>query len=305
MPSALVTQTDLPLPLVTRGKVRDVYDLGDRLLMVASDRLSAFDVVLPTPIPSKGAVLTQLSRFWFDLTADLTPNQCLTGSDAELPAELADRADLQGRSMVVKKTKPYPVECVVRGYLSGSAWAEYRKAAPTAGVVELWGIRLPAELKESDRLPEPLFTPSTKATEGHDESISFAQMADLVGEDDARALRDRSLQVYAAGTRHAESRGLILADTKFEFGERDGQMLLIDEVLTPDSSRFWDADIYTSGQPQPSFDKQFVRDWLQALCDAGQWDKTPPGPELPADIAQGTSERYREAYRRITGHDLP
>jgi phosphoribosylaminoimidazole-succinocarboxamide synthase len=272
--------------------------------MVASDRISAFDVVLPTPIPYKGSVLTQISRFWFDLTAPFCPNQNLSGADAELPGDLAGREELQGRSVVVKKTTPYPVECVVRGYLSGSAWSAYKKAPPTNGIVDLWGVRLPADLKESGRLPEPIFTPTTKAQTGHDESMTFSEVEDMVGTDTARALRDRTLAVYEVGCRHAESRGLILADTKFEFGERDGEMLLIDEVMTPDSSRFWDANIYQPGQPQPSFDKQFVRDWLQALCDAGEWNKQPPGPDLPADIVLGTSDRYLEAYRRVTGQAL-
>lgn len=304
MTSPTVTSTDLPLPVVTRGKVRDVYDLGDRLLLVATDRISAFDVILPTPIPDKGAVLTQISQFWFRQTSSLCPNQTLSGPKAELPSEAADRVELRGRSVVVKKTRPFPVECVVRGYLSGSAWAAYRKATPASGIVELWGLRLPAGLKESERLPEPVFTPTTKAHAGHDESITLKEMADRVGADTANLLRERSIAVYEAGCRHAESRGLIVADTKFEFGERDGEILLIDEVLTPDSSRFWDAAIYAVGQPQPSFDKQFVRDWLQALANRGEWNKEPPGPELPEEIVRGTSERYREAYRRVTGEAL-
>jgi phosphoribosylaminoimidazole-succinocarboxamide synthase len=299
-----VSSTDLPFPVVTRGKVRDVYDLGDRLLMVATDRISAFDVILPTPISCKGAVLTQISRFWFDLTASICPNQTLTGPEAELPPAVADWEELHGRSVVVKKTRPFPVECVVRGYLSGSAWAAYRRAVPNSGVVELWGLRLPSGLKESERLPEPLFTPTTKAHAGHDESITLEQTADRIGSDTARLLKDRSLAVYVAGCRHAESRGLILADTKFEFGERDGETLLIDEVLTPDSSRFWDAETYAVGQPQPSFDKQYVRDWLQDLADRGEWNKEPPGPDLPEEIVRGTTERYLVAYRRITGNEL-
>ena len=303
-PAPTVTESRLPLPLAARGKVRDVYDLGDRLLLVATDRISAFDVVLPTPIPHKGAVLTQLSRFWFDLTAFLCANHTLDGPDAALPPELSDDADLIRRSAVVKKTNPFPVECVARGYLSGSAWAAYRNAAPQNGIVVLWGLRLPSGLRESDRLPEPLFTPSTKPLAGHDESITFEQMVDTIGAEVAETLRERTLSVYAAGCRHAETRGLILADTKFEFGERDGQILLIDELMTPDSSRFWDAETYAPGAPQPSFDKQFVRDWLQALVDASRWDKLPPAPELPGEVVQGTSDRYREAYRRITGHAL-
>jgi phosphoribosylaminoimidazole-succinocarboxamide synthase len=298
-----VLQTDLPLPLVARAKVRDVYDLGDYLLLVATDRLSAFDVVLPTPIPHKGAVLTQLSRFWFELTADLCPNQ-MPNEAMELPHDLPNRDDLLTRSAIVKKTKPFPVECVARGYLSGSAWNAYRNAVSRNGVIELWGLQLPSGLKESERLPEPIFTPSTKPTSGHDESIRFTDMVDLIGTETANTLRDRTLSVYAEGCRHAESRGLIIADTKFEFGVRDGEILLIDELLTPDSSRFWDAAIYQPGKPQPSFDKQYVRDWLQALVDAKGWNKEPPGPHLPGDVVAGTSERYVEAYRRITGLEL-
>ncbi|MBW3623927.1 MAG: phosphoribosylaminoimidazolesuccinocarboxamide synthase [Armatimonadetes bacterium] len=304
MTARTVSTTDLPFPVVTRGKVRDVYDLGDRLLLVASDRISAFDVILPSPIPDKGRVLTQISQFWFDLTAPLCPNQTLSGPDAEFPEEVKDREELHGRAVVVKKTQPFPVECVVRGYLSGSAWAAYRQAASANGIVELWGLRLPAGLRDSDRLPEPVFTPTTKAHSGHDESITFEEMAGTVGNETAGLLRDRALAVYEAGCRHAESRGLIVADTKFEFGERDGEILLIDEALTPDSSRFWDARTYEPGRPQPSFDKQFVRDWLQDLADREEWNKESPGPELPEEIVRGTSERYREAYRRITGREL-
>jgi phosphoribosylaminoimidazole-succinocarboxamide synthase len=299
-----VTQTDLPLPVITRGKVRDVYDLGDRILLVATDRISAFDVVLPTPIPHKGAVLTQIALFWFQLTESLSKNHILKGSQGELPAEIADRPELAGRSTVAIKTKPFPVECVARGYLSGSAWSAYRKETPRDGIIELWGVRLPSDLKESDRLPEPIFTPTTKAQTGHDESLTFRETFDLVGREVAESLRDRTLAVYLKGCDYAESRGLILADTKFEFGERDGEILLIDELLTPDSSRFWDREIYKPGQAQPSFDKQFVRDWLQALVDAGQWKKEPPGPELPGDVVEGTSQRYLEAYRRVTGSEL-
>jgi phosphoribosylaminoimidazole-succinocarboxamide synthase len=299
-----VTRTDLPYPIITRGKVRDVYDLGDRILLVVTDRLSAFDVVLPTPIPRKGAALTQISNFWFGLTAKLCSNHILSGAEGALPDDISGRSELQGRSTVVVKTKPFPVECVARGYLSGSAWAAYKKSTPRDGIIELWGVRLPSGLVESDRLPEPIFTPSTKATSGHDESLTFEEMADLIGSETATTLRDKTLEVYGAGCDHAESRGLILADTKFEFGEREGGILLIDELLTPDSSRFWDQRIYQPGKSQPSFDKQFVRDWLQALVDDGKWNKEPPGPELPEEIVTGTTERYLEAYRRITGDEL-
>ncbi|MBA4370287.1 MAG: phosphoribosylaminoimidazolesuccinocarboxamide synthase [Coriobacteriaceae bacterium] len=276
-----------------RGKVRDIYDLGDRLLMVASDRLSAFDVVLPDPIPHKGEVLTRLSLFWFELLAGVVPNHLISADVADLPDRFAARADyLRGRSMLVKKARVHPVECIVRGYLAGSGWAEYQREGTVCG------IALPAGLRESERLPEPLFTPSTKAVIGeHDENISFERAARIVGAETAAALRDAAVAVYSEAREHASSRGIIIADTKFEFGEVDGVLTLVDEVLTPDSSRFWPAITYEPGRAQLSFDKQYVRDWLEA----SGWDKRPPAPALPAEVVEGTSRRYIEAYELITG----
>jgi phosphoribosylaminoimidazole-succinocarboxamide synthase len=285
--------TDLPgLPLWRRGKVRDVYDLGDRLLVVATDRISAFDVVLPTGIPGKGAVLTQLSLFWFSLLADVVPNHLLTADVSEYPDRLQPfRAQLEGRSMIVVKAQALPVECVVRGYLVGSGWKDYQKTGAVCG------IALPAGLRESDRLEPALFTPSTKAEVGHDENISFAEVERLVGAARAADLRRLSLEIYARARAHAEARGIILADTKFEFGLHDGKLIWIDEALTPDSSRFWPADGYAPGRAQPSFDKQYVRDYLETL----RWDKRPPGPSLPGEVVARTVEKYREAYDRLTG----
>jgi phosphoribosylaminoimidazole-succinocarboxamide synthase len=290
-----VGQTSLPLPLFRRGKVRDTYILDDRhLLMVATDRISAFDVVLPTPIPLKGAVLTMLSRFWFEQTADLVPNHLVEVIlDPKQAAGLGD-PKLVGRAMVVRRAERVDIECVVRGYLAGSAWDEYRR---TGGVC---GIRLPAGLREADRLPEPIFTPATKAETGHDENISFERMAELVGEELARQLKDLSLKLYSRAAQVAESRGVIIADTKFEFGLLDGQIIVIDELLTPDSSRFWDAALYEPGRSQPSFDKQYVRDWL---VQSG-WNREPPAPPLPDEVVAGTVSRYLEAYTRLTGQDL-
>ena len=280
------------LPLWRRGKVRDVYDLGDRLLIVTTDRISAFDVVLPTPIPGKGSVLTQLSLFWFELLEDVVPNH-IDRSGRDVP-ELAKYArDLEGRSMIVAKTDPLPVECVVRGYVAGSAWKDYKATG------EVCGIRMPKGLKESDRLEEPVFTPSTKAEEGHDENISFERMAQIVGADRAEELRDLTLRLYTRARAHAEERGIILADTKLEFGIRDGRVVWIDEAFTPDSSRFWPKDVYAAGRSQPSFDKQFVRDYLESIA----WDKRPPAPPLPADVVSRTREKYLEAYARLTGRD--
>ena len=276
-----------------RGKVRDIYDLGDKLLIVATDRLSAFDVILPTPIPDKGRVLTQLSLFWFDLLKDVIPNHVLSGT--EFPAAFAGFKDeLAGRTMLVRKTEAVPIECVVRGYLSGSGWKDYR----TTGKV--CGITLPSGLRESDRLPEPIFTPATKAVSGHDENISFEQAAALIGKDLVERIRDISLDIYVRAAKHAEPRGIILADTKFEFGLLNGQLLWIDEALTPDSSRFWSAALYSPGGAQPSFDKQFVRDYLERM----RWPKTPPGPELPPEIVAATRAKYREAFRILAGHEL-
>ncbi|HEV3374264.1 MAG TPA: phosphoribosylaminoimidazolesuccinocarboxamide synthase [Candidatus Acidoferrum sp.] len=276
-----------------RGKVRDIYDLGGKLLIVATDRLSAFDVVLPTPIPDKGRVLTQLSLFWFNLLKDVVPNHVLSATDFPPPFD-SYRDDLAGRSMVVRKTQPLSIECVVRGYVSGSGWKDYR----TTG--KICGIALPAGLRESDRLLEPLFTPSTKATAGHDENISFEQAALLIGKELAERVRTISLEIYRRAAAYAEPRGVILADTKFEFGLLGNELIWIDEALTPDSSRFWPAAQYKPGGPQPSFDKQFVRDYLERI----QWSKTPPGPELPPEVVAATRAKYREAYRILSGHEL-
>jgi phosphoribosylaminoimidazole-succinocarboxamide synthase len=279
-----------------QGKVRDIFDLGDSLLMVATDRISAFDYVLGSGIPDKGKVLTQLSAFWFEKTAGIVPNHLLTMDVREYPREMRQYADiLAGRSMLVKKTNPVPIECVARGYLSGSGWKEYR----TTG--DVCGITLPAGLRESDRLPEPIFTPATKATTGHDINISEAEAAKLVGAELIQRLRDFTLGLYAFGAAHAESCGIILADTKFEFGLTDSsEIVLIDEALTPDSSRYWPQDEYTPGGPQPSFDKQFVRDYLEQI----QWNKQPPVPSLPDDVVTRTHQKYVEAYRRLTGKEL-
>ncbi len=291
-----ILETNLPgLRLWRRGKVRDVYDLGDRLLIVATDRISAFDVVLPTGIPDKGKVLTQLSLFWFGVLADVVPNHVVTSVIDEYPAALRPhRSQLEGRSMLVEKTDPLPVECVVRGYLSGSGWKDYQKTGAVCG------IPLPAGLRESDRLDPALFTPSTKAEVGHDENISFEAVEGTLGAERAREVRDVSLALYERARAHAEARGIILADTKFEFGVAGGRLVWIDEALTPDSSRFWPKDAYQPGRGQPSFDKQFVRDYLESLA----WDKRPPAPALPEDVVARTRQKYREAYARITGSDL-
>jgi len=290
-----VAETSLPLPLFRRGKVRDTYILDDRyLLMVATDRISAFDVVLPTPIPLKGAVLTMLSRFWFEQTADLVPNHLVEVIlDPKQAAGLGD-PKLVGRAMVVRRAERVDIECVVRGYLAGAAWDEYRRTGGGCG------IRLPAGLREADRLPEPIFTPATKAETGHDENIPFERVAELVGEGLACQLKDLSLKLYSRAAQVAESRGIIIADTKFEFGLLDGQIIVIDELLTPDSSRFWDAALYEPGRSQPSFDKQYVRDWL---VQSG-WNREPPAPPLPDEVVAGTVSRYLEAYTRLTGQDL-
>jgi phosphoribosylaminoimidazole-succinocarboxamide synthase len=276
-----------------RGKVRDIYDLGDKLLIVATDRLSAFDVILPTPIPDKGRVLTQLSLFWFDLLKDVMPNHVLSAS--EFPAPFAGyREELAGRSMVVRKTQPLPIECVVRGYLSGSGWKDYKATG------KICGITLPAGLRESERLPTPIFTPSTKAAAGHDENIPIEKVIAEIGEELATRVRAISVDLYQRAAAYAEPRGILLADTKFEFGMLDGELIWIDEAFTPDSSRFWPATRYRAGGPQPSFDKQFVRDYLERI----HWAKTPPGPELPAEVVGATREKYLEAFRILTGHDL-
>jgi phosphoribosylaminoimidazole-succinocarboxamide synthase len=288
--------------------VRDIYDLGDKLLIVATDRISAFDVVLPNGIPDKGRVLTQLSLYWFERTRHLVSNhlisaeidviaEAVTSAGGQVDAQVREMLD--GRSMLVVKAKPYPIECVVRGYLAGSLWKEYVQAGGREKPVTLHGIALPAGLRESDRLQEPIFTPATKAASGHDENISLEQAARMVGAV-ARELARLSMQIYRFARDEAVQKGIIIADTKFEFGERDGQILLIDEVLTPDSSRFWAVDDYVPGRSQPSFDKQYVRDWLES----SGWDKTPPAPQLPPDVVQKTAEKYREAYRRMTGREL-
>jgi phosphoribosylaminoimidazole-succinocarboxamide synthase len=292
--NAVISQTNFPgLKLRGRGKVRDIYELGDRLLIVATDRLSAFDVVLPTPIPDKGRVLTQLSLFWFERLAGVVPHHVITAND--FTGDLAPYAvSLAGRAMLVRRTNPAPIECVVRGYISGSGWKDYQKTG------KICGIPLPAGLHESDRLPEPIFTPSTKATTGHDENISFEETVSRVGRALAERLRDTSLQLYRRAAEHAAARGIIIADTKFEFGLLGEQLIWIDEALTPDSSRFWPADQYQPGRSQPSFDKQYVRDYLEKIG----WNKQPPAPALPADIVAATQQKYREAYQRITGHAL-
>ena len=276
-----------------RGKVRDIYDLGDRLLIVATDRLSAFDVVMATPIPDKGRILTQISLFWFNLLHDVIPNHVLSATEFPPPFDRFAE-DLAGRSMVVRKTQPLPIECVARGYLSGSGWKEYRATG------RVCGIPLPPGLGESDKLPQPIFTPATKATSGHDENISFERTVEILGRPLAEKVRNVTLDIYHRAAAYAEPRRILLADTKFEFGQLNGELLWIDEALTPDSSRFWPADQYKPGGPQPSFDKQFVRDYLERI----QWPKTPPGPELPPDVVAGTRAKYREAYRILVGRDL-
>jgi phosphoribosylaminoimidazole-succinocarboxamide synthase len=289
-----VVQTDFTdLHLVKRGKVRDIYDLGDMLLMVATDRISAFDVVMPTPIPDKGKLLTQISLFWFEKMADQAPHHVLSSDVREYPAACRPYSDtLAGRSMLVRKTNPLPVECVVRGYISGSGWASYRATQSVCG------ISLPAGLKESDALSEPIFTPSTKADIGqHDVNIDFEETAARIGLPLAEKLRARSLAIYRRGADFARGKGIIIADTKFEFGLDGDRLLLIDELLTPDSSRFWPVDLYRPGGPQQSFDKQYLRDYLSAL----DWDKTPPGPDLPEAVVEKTRQKYLEAFSRLTG----
>jgi phosphoribosylaminoimidazole-succinocarboxamide synthase len=279
--------------LWSRGKVRDIYDCGDKLLIVATDRLSAFDVVLPTPIPDKGRVLTQLSLFWFETLRDIVPNHIVSAT--EFPEEFVPfKSQLAGRAMLVSKTEPLAIECVVRGYVSGSGWKDYQATG------KICGISLPAGLREADKLPEPIFTPATKATTGHDENISFAQAAEIVGREVADRVRALSLEIYGRASELAAARGIIIADTKFEFGITGGEIIWIDEALTPDSSRFWPADGYAPGRAQPSFDKQYVRDYLERIG----WSKTPPPPELPADVVAATTAKYREAYRRLTGSEL-
>jgi len=290
----VIQETNFPgLTPAARGKVRDIYDLGGQLLIVATDRLSAFDVVMPTPIPDKGNVLTQLSLFWFEVLKDVIPNHVLSATDFPAPFD-AFREQLAGRSMLVRKTQPLPIECVVRGYLSGSGWKEYQSTG------KVCGIALPSGLRESDKLPEPIFTPATKATSGHDENISFERAAGLIGAPLAEKVRSVSLEIYNRAATYAAPRGVILADTKFEFGLLNNQLIWIDEAITPDSSRFWPAAQYSPGGPQPSFDKQFVRDYLERI----RWPKTPPGPALPPDVVAATRAKYREAYRLLVGREL-
>lgn len=287
---------DLPgIPKVKSGKVREVFDLGQYLLFVATDRISAFDCIMPNGIPNKGKALTQMSHYWFDETESIIKNHRVARADAPLPQELKPfEAKLAGRSMIVLKAKPLAIECVVRGYLAGSGWKEYKKSQSVCGVA------LPPGLQESSELPEPIFTPSTKAEEGHDENISFEQAERIVGADIARKVRDASIKLYSWARDYARKRGIIIADTKFEFGLLDGEVILIDEVLTPDSSRFWPMSEYQPGRGQSSFDKQFVRDYLENLG----WNKQPPAPKLPADVVAKTAEKYAEAYRCLTGKEL-
>ena len=289
MPDDALLELDIPeLTKVKSGKVREVFDLGEHFLFVASDRISAFDVIMPNGIPRKGEVLTQISHFWFDKYADLVPNHRVANG---LPENLAHLAP---RSMVVKKAEPLEIECIVRGYIAGSGWKEYQRDGTVCG------IQLPENLLESAELEQPLFTPSTKADEGHDENISFEQAVEIEGREVAEKVRDLSLQIYTEAREYARERGIIIADTKFEFGKLDGELILIDEVLTPDSSRFWPLDEYEPGRGQHAYDKQFVRDYLETL----NWDKTPPGPKLPDEIVQRTQGRYLEAYEQLTGVEL-
>jgi len=293
MSTTVLLETSLPGLPVRRGKVRDIYDLGDHLLLVATDRISAFDFVLPTGIPDKGRVLTQISAFWFDLLGE--PSHLVTTDVEQVPlGDGVDREPLRGRATLCRKTEVVPVECVVRGYLAGSGWKEYGESGTVCG------IELPEGLTESAKLPEPIFTPATKAEEGHDENISFEQMVEIIGQETADELRRRSLDIFQRGTEYAEQRGIIIADTKFEFGRVGDEVILIDEVLTPDSSRFWPADQYSPGRGQPSFDKQFVRDYLGST----DWDKNSPPPELPDEIVEQTRAKYLEAYEQLTGMKL-
>ena len=297
MTEQIILQTEFKdLQLLNRGKVRDLYDMGDALLMIATDRISAFDVILPNGIPGKGKILTQLSAFWFSQLAGIVPHHLISTRVEDFPAACRPYRDiLSGRSMLIKKTKPLPVECVVRGYLSGSGWKDYQKSGAVCG------IPLPAGLKESDSLGEPIFTPSTKAEIGtHDENINFSAAEKLVGKETAARLKQLTIAIYQKARSIAEEKGIIIADTKFEFGMLNGEIILIDEVLTPDSSRFWPQDSYAPGKAQNSFDKQFVRDYLLSLT----WDQKPPAPTLPAEIIQKTSQRYQEAFRRLTGKEF-
>ncbi|MBU0573852.1 MAG: phosphoribosylaminoimidazolesuccinocarboxamide synthase [Candidatus Margulisbacteria bacterium] len=278
-----------------RGKVRDIYDLGENLLIVASDRISAFDYIMQNGIPDKGRILTQISAFWFNYTRDIIANHIISTDSADFPGTLKNNPVVDKRSMLVKKCKVVPVECVVRGYISGSGWKEYQQSQ------SICGIKLTAGLKESDKLPEPIFTPTTKAEEGHDLPITFDQVKDQVGSKLAEEIKNKSIEVYKKAAEYASTKGMIIADTKFEFGQMpDGSVILIDEILTPDSSRFWPADQYRPGGSQPSYDKQFVRDYLESI----KWNKQPPAPKLPDDVVQKTREKYMEAYKKLTGKDV-
>ncbi len=294
----VVFETDInEYPLMRRGKVRDIYDLGDRLLFVASDRISAFDVVLPDPVPGKGRVLTQMSLFWFDFLKDVVDNHLITANVDEYPDDLKQYRDqLEGRSMIVTKADRIDAECIVRGYISGSMWKEL-KAARKDGSNVVHGFEFPPDLSESQKLPKPIFTPSTKADDGHDANISYKELEQVIGEETAKLCRDKSLEIYTKAADYASTKGIIIADTKFEFGYKDGKFILIDEVLSPDSSRFWPVDQYEVGKSQPSFDKQPIRDYLDNL----DWNKKPPAPKLPDEVAQASADRYREAQRLLTG----
>ncbi|MFH1418816.1 MAG: phosphoribosylaminoimidazolesuccinocarboxamide synthase [Planctomycetota bacterium] len=294
-----ILETDVPGFNLKRGKVRDVYDLGNRILLVVTDRISAFDCILPNAIPHKGRVLAAMSKFWFDRFSDTCPHHLVSIVNRDVPTGFESVSEqLRGRAMLCRKVNIVPIECVARGYLAGSGWAEYQANGTVCG------IPLPGGLKHCSRLPQPIFTPATKAESGHDENISFEMAGELVGQDVIRRLRDMTLTLYSQASEYARGQGIIVADTKFEFGWLEDRLVLADEALTPDSSRFWPADAYEPGRDQESFDKQFVRNHLQRLCDRGQWDKTPPAPNLPNDVVQATSERYLEAYRRVTGHTL-
>ena len=299
MEQALMETNISQYPLFARGKVRDVYDLGDKLLIVATDRISAFDVVLPTGIPGKGKVLTQMSLFWFDLVRNVVENHLITAKVDEYPDKLKEYRDiLEGRSMLVNKAKRIDVECVVRGYIAGSLWKEYKSKAISFGKsddIELYGVQLPSNLTESQRLPYPIFTPTTKAEEGHDESLTFEQVGKMIGQKPALDLRSKSIQVYKKAADYAERRGMIIADTKFEFGTLNGKMILIDEIFSSDSSRFWDKRNYQKGRPQEAFDKQIVRDYLESI----HWNKQPPAPPLPPEVVAKTLEKYKEVYQRL------
>ena len=289
---SVVTDTNLPFKVFKKGKVRDVYEFDDNLLLVVTDRISAFDYVLPDPIPYKGVCLTQISRFWFDFFKDTVPSHVVSADVADFPDELKEYENvLSGRSMLVRRAEVFPIECIVRGYISGSAWKSYQEDGTVCG------IRLPSGLKESDKFDEPLFTPSTKADTGHDINISFEKMKDIIGEEDAVKIKELSLKMYNDGTDYARKKGIIIADTKFEFGKIGDQIIVVDEALTPDSSRFWPANLYEPGKSQPSFDKQYVRDYLTSTG----WDKNSSPPHLPKNVIKETQRKYQEAYERITG----